>query len=162
LHSLTGKMSRARLVFIHLLIIGVTGGSLYDIVTRQEHWPFSNYPMFSTIHREAVLRWPRIYGVRPDGREEPVTRYADLWPLDQSRLPLGLRAIYDEEGASQRVRDALADVLQRYEARRQTGEHEGGPFVAMRLYMVSWPLEPFAANLDQPSKRQLLAEASVE
>jgi hypothetical protein len=29
-----------------VLIAGVIGGSLYDIVTRQEHWPFSNYPMF--------------------------------------------------------------------------------------------------------------------
>jgi hypothetical protein len=155
-------MSRSRLIFIHVLIAGVIGGSLYDIITRQEHWPFSNYPMFSTIHREAVLRWPRIYGVRPDGREVPVTRYAELWPLDQSRLPIGLRAIYQEEGASQRIHDALLDVLQRYEARRQDGDHAEGPFVAMRLYMVSWPLEPFAANLDEPSERQLLAQASAE
>jgi len=155
-------MSRSRLIFVHLLIVGVIGGSLYDIATRQEHWPFSDYPMFSTIHREAVLRWPRLYGVRPDGREVPVTRYAELWPLDQSRLPLGLRAIYNQEGASRRIHDALLDVLQRYEARREAGEHEGGPFIAMRLYMVSWPLEPFAANLDEPSERQLLAQASAE
>jgi hypothetical protein len=155
-------MTRARLIFIHALITGVIGGSLYDIVTRQEHWPFSNYPMFSTIHREAVLRWPRLYGVRPDGREVPVTKYVELWPLDQSRLPIGLRAIYREEGASPRIHEALVDVLQRYEARRRGGEHDGGPFTAMRLYLVSWPLQPFAGNLDQPSQRQLLAEASVE
>jgi hypothetical protein len=155
-------MTRGRLIFIHLLIGGVVGGSLYDMATRQEHWPYSNYPMFSTIHREAVLRWPRIYGVRPDGREVPVTKYVELWPLDQSRLPIGLRAIYSDEGASRRIHEALLDVLQRYEARRHAGDHEGGPLTAMRLYMVSWPLEPFAANLDQPSERQLLAQVNVE
>jgi hypothetical protein len=155
-------MSRSRLIFVHMLIVGVIGGSLYDIATRQEHWPFSDYPMFSTIHREAVLRWPRLYGVRPDGREVPVTRYAELWPLDQSRLPLGLRAIYNDEGASPRIHEALLDVLQRYEARREAGDHEGGPLIAIRLYLVSWPLEPFAANLDEPSERQLLAQASAE
>jgi hypothetical protein len=155
-------MTRARLMFIHTLIAGVIGGSLYDIVNRQEHWPFSNYPMFSTIHREAVLRWPRIYGVRPDGREVPVTNYDELYPLDQSRLPIGLRAIYNEEGASPRIHDALLDVLHRYEARRQAGEHDGSPLTAMRLYLVSWPLDPFADNLDQPSQRQLLTQANVE
>ena len=100
--------------------------------------------------------------MRPDGREVPVTRYADLWPLDQSRLPIGLRAIYEQEGASQRIHDALLDVLQRYEARRRDGDHQQGPFVAIRLYMVSWPLEPFAANLDEPSERRLLAQASAD
>ena len=155
-------MTRGRLIFIHVLITGVIGGSLYDIATRQEHWPFSNYPMFSTIHREAVLRWPRIYGVRPDGREVPVTKYIELWPLDQSRLPIGLRAIYNEEGANRRMHEALVDVLQRYEARRHAGDHEGGPLTAIRLYMVSWPLVPFAANLDKPSERELLAQVNVE
>jgi hypothetical protein len=92
----------------------------------------------------------------------PVTQYIELWPLDQSRLPIGLRAIYNDEGASRRIHDALLDVLQRYEVRRHAGAHEGGPLTAMRLYLVSWPLEPFAANLDQPSDRQLLAQVNVE
>ena len=60
-------MSRMRLILAHLAIAGVIGGSFYDIVMRQEHWPFSNYPMFSSVHRQWVLRWPRLYGVTPEG-----------------------------------------------------------------------------------------------
>jgi len=155
-------MSRPRLLLAHLLIAGVVGGSLYDIVTRQEHWPFSNYPMFSDVHRSSVLRWPRLYGVTAEGDEVPLLSYRELWPLDQSRLPIGLRALYTEAGADQRVRTALRDVLRRYESRRPSGAHSGRPLVAVRLYLVSWPIEPFAANLNRPNDRRLLADATLD
>jgi hypothetical protein len=153
-------MSRARLLIAHLAISVVIGGSLYDIAMRTEHWPFSNYPMFAEIHREALLRWPRLYGVTRDGREVPIVSYRELWPLDQSRLPIGLRAIYSAEGASVRLHAALEDVLRRYEARR-AGGHGGPPLTALRLYLVSWPVEPFARNLDRPAERRLLADVSL-
>jgi len=151
-------MPSHRLVFAHLLIVGVIGGSLHDIATREEHWPFSNYPMFSTVHREAVLAWPRLFGVTPDGQEIALLQYEYLRPLDQSRLPLGLRRLYQSPDNESRVRAALADVLCRYEQRREAGAHEGPPLRAIRLYSVEWPLEPFAANIDTPSSRTLIAE----
>ena len=155
-------MSRTRLILVHAVIAGVVGGSLYDIVTRQEHWPFSNYPMFAAVHRSAVLRWPRLYGVTADGTEVPMVSYRELWPLDQSRLPIGLRAMYDEEGADDRVRAVLRDVLRRYEARRPSGAHSGRALTAIRLYLVSWQIEPFARNLDRPNERRLLADATLD
>jgi len=155
-------MSRMRLILAHLAIAGVIGGSFYDIVMRQEHWPFSNYPMFANVHRSAVLRWPRLYGVTANGEEVPILSYRELWPLDQSRLPLGLRAIYSMEDADARVRTALRDVLRRYEARRPSGAHSGRPLVAIRLYLVSWNIEPFARNLHNPIERRLLADASLD
>jgi hypothetical protein len=155
-------MSRTRLLAAHVVIAVIIGGSLHDIVMQTEHWPFSNYPMFSEIHRTSVLRWPRLYGLTPDGREVPVVSHAELWPLDQSRLPIGLRTIYSDPKAGDRVPTALKDVLRRYEARRSTGEHTGPPLVALRLYLVSWPVEPFAHNLDTPSDRRLLAVATLE
>jgi len=151
-------MPSHRLVLAHLLIAGVIGGSLYDIATRQEHWPFSNYPMFSTVHREAVLTWPRLFGVTPDGQEVALLQYEYLQPLDQSRLPLGLRRLYQRPENESRVRTALADVLVRYEQRREARAHDGPPLRAIRLYSVEWPLEPFAANIDTPSSRTLIAE----
>ena len=154
-------MSSSRLVFVHALILAVVGGSLYDIVTRQEHWPFSNYPMFSNIHRERVLTWPRIYGVTPDGREIPLLRHDELYPLDQSRLPLGLRRIRQEHGVGLRLEAALSDVLHRYESRRAAGDHTGQEISAVRLYTVRWPLMPYAANLDQPASRERLLEVRL-
>jgi hypothetical protein len=135
-------MTLRRQILIHLLIAGVIAGSLYDIVTSQEHWPFSDYPMFSTIHRKPTLdNWYRLFGVTLDGQERAILRYSELWPLDQSRLPLGIRRI-DQSGDSEtRVRAALEDILRRYEARRAHGLQHGPSLKAIRLYSVSWDLE---------------------
>jgi hypothetical protein len=154
-------MSTRRLVIAHALIIFVIAGSVYDIGTRQEHWPFSNYPMFSTVHREPFLTWLRLFGVTTDNREIPLLSYNELWPLDQSRLPLGLRRFTGEPDNKPRLQGAIADVMNRYNARRAKGEINGPELRAVRLYKMGWTLEPFAANLNQPSTRELLAEADA-
>ena len=152
-------MSTRRLLIAHFVILFVIAGSLYDIGTRQEHWPFSNYPMFSTVHRQPSLTWLRLFGVTPDGSEVPLLRYNDLYPLDQSRLPLGLRRLADNPETTPKLQGAITDVLQRYNARRSAGEITGPELRAIRLYRMGWALEPFARNLDRPSSRVLLAEA---
>jgi hypothetical protein len=154
-------MTHFRLLLAHLVILALIGGSFYDILTRQEHWPLSNYPMFSAIHRAPVLRWPRLFGVTEDGREVPLVRHDYLWPLDQSRLPIGLRRTQQMQGGDARLRTALADCLRRYEARRNAGDHDGPPLHAVRLYTVTWDLEPYAANLERPRSRVLVAEATL-
>ena len=152
-------MTPRRLVLAHLLIAAVVGGSLYDIATSQEHWPFSNYPMFSTVHRKHVLdNWSRVFGVTSDGREVAILAYPELWPLDQSRLPLGIRRLAQEPGSGSRVQAALADILRRYEERRIAGRHDGPAFEGLRLYSLGWDLEPNAANLDRPRSKVLVAE----
>lgn len=152
-------MSTRRLFIAHFLIVFIVAGSLYDIGTRQEHWPFSNYPMFSTVHRQPTLTWLRLFGVTPEGTEVPLVRYNELYPFDQSRLPLGLRRIAEGPDAGPRVHGAIADVLQRYNARRAAGDISGPELRRIRLYRMGWTLEPFAGNLDRPSSRVLLSEA---
>jgi hypothetical protein len=152
-------MTSRRLLLAHVLIAGVVGGSFYDIVTRQEHWPFSNYPMFSTVHRSTTLRWLRLYGVTADDREVPVVKYSYLFPLDQSRLPLGLRRYLNGEDGNEKLKEAVVDALRRYEQRRLAHEHAGPALRALRLYQVRWDVRPYAANLEQPASRELLAEA---
>ena len=154
-------MTRTRRMFAHVLITGVILGSAYDIATRQEHWPFSDYPMFSAIHRAAVLEWPRLFGVTADGSEIALVSHEYLWPLDQSRLPIGLRHIYATERNATRLHAALEDCLERYERRRIAGEHDGPALRGIRLYVVAWDIEPYARNLDQPRSRQLIGEASL-
>jgi hypothetical protein len=152
-------MTRNRGLLVHLLIAGVIAGSAYDIATRQEHWPFSDYPMFAVAHRRPVLEnWYRLFGVTHDNREVAILKYSELWPLDQSRLPLGLRRLYQQPGGPERVRAAVADILRRYELRRQQGLHKGPPLRGLRLYTVDWDLEAYAANLDRPRSRTLLVE----
>jgi hypothetical protein len=154
-------MTTRRLVIAHFVILFVIAGSAYDIATRQEHWPFSNYPMFSSVHRRPVLTWLRLFGVTPDNREVALLSYNDLWPLDQSRLPLGLRRIADAPDSGPRLQRAITDVMVRYNERQARGEISGPALRAVRLYKLGWTLEPFGANLNEPSSRELLAEASV-
>ena len=151
-------MSRARLVLVHVLIALVLGGSAYDILTRQEHWPWSNYPMFAQVHRAPVLNWYRLYGVDDQNREIPLLNPAYLWPLDQSRLSIGLKAIAQQNGSAPRLRNAVANALDRYDQRRRTGAHDGPRLYGMRLYFVQWNVVPYAANFDDPSSRTLVAE----
>jgi len=154
-------MSFTRLAFVHVLILGLIGGSFYDIATRQEHWPFSDYPMFAVIPRKPVLdNSYRLFGVTYDNREVAILKYSQLWPLDQSRLPIGLRRLYRQPGGRERVRTAVEDTFRRYELRREQGLHDGPPLRAMRLYVLNWDLEPYAANLDRPRSRELLVEVS--
>ena len=154
-------MTRKRQMFAHALIAGVILGSAYDIATRQEHWPFSDYPMFSAIHRATVLEWPRLFGVTADGSEIALVSHEYLWPLDQSRLPIGLRHIYAIERNPKRLHAALEDCLERYERRRIAGQHDGPALRGIRLYVVAWDIEPYARNIDQPRSRQLIGEASL-
>jgi len=53
---------------------------------------------------------------------------------------------------------ALPDLLTRYETLRQTGNHDGPPIVALRLYELEWTIDPHAANVDRPDVRRFLAE----
>jgi len=151
-------MSTRRLVVVHLLIAVVLGGSAYDILTRQEHWPFSNYPMFAQIHRSSVLNWYRLYGVESDEREIPIVEPAYLWPLDQSRLSIGLKTVAEQADGPAKLREAVNDALNRYDQRRRAGAHSGPELRGMRLYAVQWDVVPYAANLDHPVSRKLLVE----
>jgi len=153
-------MSRARLVLVHVLIAFVLGGSAYDILTRQEHWPWSNYPMFAQVHRTPVLSWYRLYGVDDHDREIPLLNPAYLWPLDQSRLSVGLRAVAQQPDSGPRLREAVANALDRYEDRRRANAHDGPELRGMRLYAVQWTVEPYAANFDRPASRTLIAEVT--
>src|SRR5688500_17914793 len=83
-------MSGRRHTAVNLLIAFIVGASLYDIVRDEEHWPFSQYPMFSRVTNSRELRWLRLYGVTHEAKEIALIRYSDVFPFDQSRLPKAL------------------------------------------------------------------------
>ena len=62
-------MTRPRLIVANLLIVFMLGASAYDVIRDEEHWPFSQYPMFSRVAEKRELTWLRLYVVTPDGRE---------------------------------------------------------------------------------------------
>ena len=84
-------MSPRRLVLASLLTLGIVGGSAVDVVRDREHWPFSQYPMFSNIDHSHDHRTLRLHGVvRNSAQEVPLTDFAYVEPFDQCRLSTAL------------------------------------------------------------------------
>jgi hypothetical protein len=154
-------MSAARRGVINLLLACLVAGSLYDIATDQEHWPFSQYPMFSGIWRATTFKWHRLVGVLTDGREWTIEDTQYIFPFDNSRLHLAIVRIALRPDAERKLADAVANCLERYERRRRAGQHDGPPLRALRLYEFEWGLQPDAGNVDKPDVRKLIAEARV-
>jgi hypothetical protein len=151
-------MTPRRRIFINLVIAFVVAGSAYDIVTDQEHWPFSQYPMFSGVWRSPTFTWLRLFGVTADGREFPLDANRYVAPFDQSRLPKAFRRILDGHNGDARIHQALADCLARYEQLRRDKSHDGPPLARLRLYEVEWTIDARADNVNRPDRRTVIAE----
>jgi len=151
-------MNPARRAVVNTVLLALLAGSAYDIVTDQEHWPFSQYPMFSGVWRSPTFTWLRLFGVTEDGREFPLDANRFIAPFDQSRLPKALRRILDGRDGGTRVRAALADCLAQYEQLRRQRRHDGPQLAALRLYELEWTIDPEAANVDRPDRRAFVAE----
>jgi hypothetical protein len=151
-------MSQSRRALLNLVFLAFIAASLYDIVTDQEHWPFSQYPMFSDVWRAPKFTWLRLFGVTAEGQEFPLDNNRYVSPFDQSRLPKALRQMLKEPDAQPRVRMAVEDCLARYEVLRIEGQHGGPPLQAMRLYELEWTIDANAANVDYPDRKTFIAE----
>jgi GT2 family glycosyltransferase len=141
----------------YALAVGLIGGSAYDVVSDQEHWPFSQYPMFSAVDTARTFESLRLFAVPADGTAEfPLLDYDYLEPLDQCRLSTALSWISKEPDADARLNDVARTVFERYEARRTSSHHPGPALRAVRLYRCRWLLDPAAANAERPDARELV------
>jgi len=153
-------MSKLRMLLLHAVIALLISGSLYDIVTFGEHWPFSSYRMYSNLQRERSLSSVRLFGVTKEEphREIPLLAFQHIQPFNQSRLAVALRRLNLKPQRQQLLDEALRDCLTRYETLRRVGRHDGPPLQGIRLYRLQWQLDPRARNVDQPDHRELLGE----
>jgi hypothetical protein len=81
-------MNQSRRWLVNLFLAGLVAGSLYDVVRDQEHWPFSQYPMFAETWRATSFSWYRLVGIDDNGREVTLDQPRYLHPFDPSRLHL--------------------------------------------------------------------------
>jgi hypothetical protein len=153
-------MRRPRYVVANTVILFIVAASVFDIVRDEEHWPFSQYPMFNRVTNSRDLSWLRLYGVTADGQEYPLLHYADVFPFDQSRLSKVLGSIRARPDGGRGLQTALRNCLERYERRRKAEQHSGPPLTSLRLYQVHWRLDDRAANVHTPDARALIAEVS--
>lgn len=148
-------MPKWRVLFVHALIALLIGGSFFDIITGREHWPFSPYLMYSGVRREHSLSTLWLFGVTGETppREVPLNAFRYIQPFHHTRLS---RAF--ERMDVQARRAALSNCLTRYEKLRSAGRHDGPALKGLRLYDLEWELDPLARNINNPSRRELIAE----
>ena len=84
--SLRGRtgITRGRLWFVHLFIALTVCASLYPIATDMEHWPFSQYPMYSGLHAPTFVE-NELMGFNDQG-EFPLDINRSMEPLTEIRL----------------------------------------------------------------------------
>ena len=154
-----GGMSKGRLAVVYGLSLLIFGGALSDLARDTEHWPFSQYPMFSRIDVSKTFSRLQLYGVVQHSPliEVPMDINLYLQPFDNSRLPPALEHALREN----RLEEGVTDCLTRYEALRRAGRHKGPPLVAMRLYRLTWTLDTSASNVDRPDRRDLVTEVPM-
>ena len=155
-------MGLLRYCLINILIAVIVAGSLFDIITRKEHWPFSPYDMYSGVVRDRSLTLLRLYGVREGkpSEELPLLEFQSIQPFDNARLRFALAQMVRDENREQLLREALQDCLRRYAALGVAARHSGPPLEGIRLYRVYWTLDPSALNLNAPDNKELLSEVS--
>jgi hypothetical protein len=153
-------IGRRGLLFVHGVILFCVGSSLYVIATDQEYWPFSPYPMYSGLQRGDYKRM-QAFGVTENGEVAliPETRY--LRPFDYTRLPTALKRLHRHPNGLELIDNALQDCFDRYEAGRRARVHDGLSLHGIRLYELSWQLDPWARNANQPESKKLIYEFNL-
>ena len=151
---------KRREYLVYLLIFIIAGGSLFDIVTRGEHWPFSRYAMYSAIKRNFYTSRTEIFGVTKSDppREISLMEPQYIQPLSRLRLSTALKRKPANVTYEQYYTEVLRHVLERYEALRIAGAHHGPRLRGIRFYKYHWKLDPKAHNVDRPDSRELILE----
>ncbi len=158
--SVAQPMRRGRVLLVYAMLAVLLTGSARDILSDEEHWPFSPYPMFSAVERSRTLRSLRLFAVTPgaETRELPLLAYEHLQPMDQCRVSTALSWMRRRPDGEQRMKDAARSAFERYEALRHAGKHDGPAIAAVRVYLLQWDLTRWADNVDRPKRRELVAE----
>jgi len=152
---------RRRRRLVAAMAFAITAGSLTEIALdppyRREHWPFSQYQMYSELPKKASQA-RRLYGVvSGSGLEVPLWDKPYIDPFDHSRLWFSWDRLDRSSERERLLPIALRDCLDRYESRRVAGRHDGPRLEAGRLYLVHWTLDGEASAADTP-RRELIWE----
>ena len=156
-----------RQYIVSTVIAVVLGGSLFDILFDREDWPFSPYSMYASVQGKDFIA-TRLYGVTDHGEfsvipkvgARPASPYLGF--DDQGRFLFALQRMPDEAR-----RKALSYFWRRYDRQRSQGLHSGKALRELKLYRMTWRLDPSLPPSDHPlSKIELsaigLSEVTVD
>ena len=154
-------IGRQRLLVAYGVIAFIVAGSFLDAVRDTEHWPWSNYPMYSQPENDPTFNDLRLYGVPKSDPNTEFSLYATdaryLQPFDPSRLAAILETLNP-----QKLHVGLQDCLNRYEALRRGGHHDGPELLYLRVYRCYWSLDPTGATIEHPDRKVLIDQVQSD
>jgi hypothetical protein len=132
-------------------------GHLSDVVTGKEHWPFSNYPMYSGVYRSRTLKTVRLVWITDDARPREI----------------GVGGIYARtkyEGALKRLKTRqdrqrlIAMMRSAVQSERERRKEYGiQPQVrGLRVYQLTYHMTPRLEGRAVPDETVLVAQVGVQ
>jgi hypothetical protein len=148
-----------------LLILAIIAPHLAAGVWSFEWFPFSSYPMYSTLRREPVYKFLMLKAFRQievNGeirREEVKFRSRQyLWPFDEPGLMQSFAGLIQARRLDD-VASGLYEIAHRYRVRRQLYPERNLPEIhGLSLYRAEWRALPGAPNVHEPDQLELIRE----
>ena len=154
-------ISRGKMWLVFGLCAVIVLGHLADLALQREHWPYSNYPMWSFPSRGWEVKREMLRGVT----DEPVPREIYITPNLIYPIPywmvvvqMGRSTDLLKKGDARQAESVTQGLLTLYENRRKAHLHDGPPLKSIRLYQVTWLMNKDATEESKrnPIDTQLL------
>lgn len=160
--SFRPDLSRARMVAVHVLILGLLGGSLLSMAVFRDIWPFSPYKMFSYTGRfERGLTTHIFYGVPEEGDGSRIELSLDVFrPLLANAVRNAVKRAEDAADPERARRATAVALLAFYESQRLRGDHTGPRLRELVIIENHWPsVDAFASGV--PDRHELLVSVRL-
>jgi hypothetical protein len=137
--------------FIVGLLAFIVGFHVYDVLARRDHWPISNYPMYSKLQTENSFWTVRIVAYTD---EDPPRRLVEKSTYLRTLVS---KLIRREDRNLTRLVRVMKDHFDDYAQREKL---HGVKIEEVRVYRERWNLRPDASNRDEPDLRELFVKIS--
>ena len=139
-----------RQILVFSLLALLVGGQLYAVITSEEHWPFSPYPMYAELNQTREYKVIRLVGVTaPPGSRELT--------LDSAWLRKSLAKAARHPQADTMLLKSARSYVQKY-SWRNPHNRDAPHLRALRIYEQVWDLRGDASNQEAPDRVRRLLE----
>ena len=131
--------------------------AVYDAVRRlRQHAPQTGVARFEGLPGEFSQHdFGEVWVRYRDGSRERLKFFVSVLKFSRLRRVLGaMIRRYGREPA--RIHRATGSLIDHYEARRAAGKHDAPELRAVKIYELTWELDPWASNVTQPSHKRLV------
>lgn len=147
---MSSSAHRRRKLLVFGLLAFLVGGQAWAMITQEEHWPFSPYPMYADVNATPTIRMTRLIGLTPAPEHRELT-------MDAAWLRKEFARAARHPQAHERLQRLMRTYVKHYGWTNPV-DPTGKPLEAFRVYEQVWYLRPDAGNRQQPDENRLLAE----